>query len=649
MDKRLLLLVAVAAAVAVVPGAWAQTPTKVYVPDFTGDVTAGLAEVMASEVSTALSKRGIQALTNANLADQLNEEERKEALQCGIESSCIEEVVASFGYADRIFGRVRKLGRRDYHIELSYARKSRIVRKETEQVTCDARELAAVAAKMALVVAGLSSVPVPPVDPVQPDPDQPIALPEPGKEYVVEFGSQPSGAQVEIDGVPRKVTPCSMYLAEGAHKVRMTLLRHQPQEEMIVFRKDRSIQWELKPLFGWLTIDSQPSGLPARVSRQGRRESQSVTTPSAKLELDPGTYRIEIVHDTWYPAAKNVVVKAARAETVTLKPKAKQGYLKVKAFDDKGNAVRAEVHAGGNKLGRAPGPWLLNVGSYEIEVKAKDHSDAKQTAVVELNKTRSIRVELKKGALASGDTVRIPAGKFWMGCNSRVDKKCEADEKPYHEVYVNEYYIDRHEVTFGEHAKCVRAGKCEASHVYDGECWVYNDSKWEQGELPRTFLGDAHPVVCVDWHQADAYCRWADKRLPTEAEWEKAARGTAGRKFPWGNDDATCSRAVMHDGGHGCGKQRTWPVCSKPKGNSPYGLCDMAGNVWEWVADWYDSGYYKSSPSRNPAGPSSGSSRVLRGGSRSVNERNLRASSRLGNPPDSTVDYFGFRCVSSSQ
>jgi len=219
--------------------------------------------------------------------------------------------------------------------------------------------------------------------------------------------------------------------------------------------------------------------------------------------------------------------------------------------------------------------------------------------------------------------VYVPAGEFIMGSD-----KGDSDERPVHTVYLDVFYIDKTEVTNAQYRQCVEAGTCDTpvKTIY------YDHADYAQ-----------HPVVYVSWDDADTYCRWAGKRLPTEAEWEKAARGTDGRTYPWG-EGLDCDHAQYSecDGG-------TVPVGSKPEGVSPYGALDMVGNVWEWVADWYDPGYYSQSPGRNPLGPDSGEGRVLRGGSWHSNQRFARCAYRVGGNPRYWYFYVGFRCARGSE
>lgn len=229
--------------------------------------------------------------------------------------------------------------------------------------------------------------------------------------------------------------------------------------------------------------------------------------------------------------------------------------------------------------------------------------------------------------------VHVPAGEFRMGSSSG-----DVDEKPVHEVNVSGFLIDKYEVTVEEYKRCVGAGGCSTPNG------THDDSKFNNfGASGR----DKHPINGVDWHQAKSYCAWAGKRLPTEVEWEKAARGTDGRKYPWGNEEPSCALTVMNNGGAGCGEDRTWEVGSKPRGVSPYGAHDMAGNVWEWTADWYDKSYYGSSPTRDPKGPTQGSDRVLRGGSWVNTGAFVRAALRFGYAPGYADYALGFRCVRS--
>ena len=224
----------------------------------------------------------------------------------------------------------------------------------------------------------------------------------------------------------------------------------------------------------------------------------------------------------------------------------------------------------------------------------------------------------------------VPAGEFIMGSKDD-DPDADSDEKPQHTVTLDGFRIMQTEVTNEQYRKCVQDGACRAPTTCDWGEPTYADSSKAD-----------HPVVCVSWQDAQAYCEWTGKQLPTEAEWEKAARGSDGQKYPWGDSAPDCDKAQYSACGAG-----TVVVGSKPAGASPYGALDMAGNVWEWCQDWYGSGYYASSPQRDPQGPDSGESRVARGGSWYFNEGFVRAANRGGLGPDFHFDV-GFRCVSQA-
>ena len=229
--------------------------------------------------------------------------------------------------------------------------------------------------------------------------------------------------------------------------------------------------------------------------------------------------------------------------------------------------------------------------------------------------------------------VVVPPGAFEMGCNEPLDTSCKNDEKPLHTVTLSPYRIDVAEVTVGHYGECVDAGACPPANSELGACLF---GKPGVEELP---------INCVEWTSAASYCAWAGKRLCTEAEWEKAARGTEGQIYPWGNLLASCALAIIKEGGNfGCGLGGPAEVGSVLDALSPYGMLDAAGNVSEWVADYYSSAFYVASPAKDPKGPAVATFKVHRGGGYETPAAGVRASSRNILQPDNYAVDVGFRC-----
>ncbi len=260
--------------------------------------------------------------------------------------------------------------------------------------------------------------------------------------------------------------------------------------------------------------------------------------------------------------------------------------------------------------------------------------------------TPTENLKLPPAQAALGDTwtsrvdgmelVYIPAGEFQMGCdpahNGGYD--CYQDELPLHTVTLDAYYIDKTEVTNAQYEKCVADGECEPPN---------ETSSYSQSAYYGKTSYDNHPVINVSWQDASKYCEWAGRELPTEAQWEKAARGKSPRAYPWGDTEPTCELV----NGTNCVGDTT-AVGSYPLGASPYGVLDMVGNVWEWVRDWYSETYYSSLERFiNPVGPSTGTYKVIRGGCFSYNDYYLRTAYRAGYKPGYWGYFFGFRCADS--
>jgi formylglycine-generating enzyme required for sulfatase activity len=235
-------------------------------------------------------------------------------------------------------------------------------------------------------------------------------------------------------------------------------------------------------------------------------------------------------------------------------------------------------------------------------------------------------------AAAFSQMVSVPGGAFSMGCLSG-----EEDERPVREVMVSPFLIDSREVSYSAYDSCVARGVCSPAHYDDGKCILWTSSGIRRVRVPANYRSADYPVVCVDWHQARQYCSFKGKRLPTEAEWEYAARAGAGFTYTWGEQQPSAATTTM--------SSRNSPSpCGSFSANG-WGLYDMTGNVWEWTSDWYVQDYYSVAERENPRGASVGRYKVIRGGGWYSSARQLRITNRQWFVPEAGEVSIGIRCV----
>jgi len=408
------------------------------------------------------------------------------------------------------------------------------------------------------------------------------------EEVIAAFESEPPGAVVMVDGrMVCRSTPCTKSLSVGEHNVSMSLELYEDTARTVrLSKKDKRVSLTLPALFGTVEVDTVPAGLPVAV------DGKVVGNAPQSLRLDPGQHAIVVKDRCWQETGEQLVVQRNARRSVRINAMARMGGLKLTAADEDGNDVEGSVEVDGRVVGETPLAVKLPVCSREVVVKAGARTWKQALSLREAQVSTVVAV-LKKQASCPEGMVFIPGGTFDMGSNDG-----DSDEKPVHRVTISGFCLDRTEA----------AGS------------------------------DGLPIVNVSWDEAKAACERRGARLPTEAEWEFAARGTAGRKYPWGNSDPTCDKANIS----GCGGS-TKRVGSLPAGATPEGVLDLAGNVWEWVADYYNP--YVSGSQADPVYASASQYRVVRGGSFCLNAAFARSANRYRDEPSWLLDYLGFRCA----
>jgi len=408
-----------------------------------------------------------------------------------------------------------------------------------------------------------------------------------------------SGVEVTLAGRAVGQTPVEVDdLMPGQYSVRGEKEGHRPAARSVEIRAGErvAINLQLTQISGYVVVESDPPG------------AQVFLEPEELLGETPFACSVPVGRQTLRFKAEDykdelVEVNIERRKTINVKGTLTGLPVEVTVESD---PPRSEVFIDERRRGLlTPATFKLDPGLHTIAVEARGYAREERDIQMEPNQKLALSFELHEGDVPPR-MLRVPAGEFKFGCiqGSR-------DELPLRTVYLETFYIDKYEVTNA------RYRRFDPSHVFAPE-----------------FAN--HPVVNVDWYAAEKYAEWAGKRLPTEQEWEKAARGTDGRSYPWGNsfDKGKCnvkgSLAAM-----------LMAVGEYPSGRSPYGCYDMAGNVWEWIADWY--GPY---PGNKELEDVYGQRfKVLRGGSFNTVEYRVRCSNRHYDLPDTRKNDYGFRCV----
>lgn len=483
--------------------------------------------------------------------------------------------------------------------------------------------------------------PPPPSRVVTPTP-APAPKPQTGTLMV---NSQPSGAEVWLNGVPTKEqTPLTLERPAGTYQLLIKYKGFRSLRKTIQLKAGSTFAMEFA-----LAPENDPGDDPpdppknrgtrrpntvSRVSRGPIAFRVSSQPPGARISLNdkdtkertphtfklkPGRYQIQLQREGYQTYIRDVRVASwRRAWRVNL---IKLAGVKTR-LSVKSKPSGAALSIDGKDTGKTT-PTVLEVTKLSFTLALSKAGFQSTTRKLSLKKGEIKRLELRLSKKGPAGMIYVSGGPFWMGNNAGI-----SPEKPMRRVTLRGFWIDRYEVSVAAYQECVSSGRCKAPSSGAG-C----NGKGKP----------SHPANCISWYDANRFCRWQKKRLPTEAEWEKAARGSSTQLYPWGHSAPSCRRAIF---GRRCLPAGTSPVKSLGGGRSRYGLHHMSGNVWEWVFDFYDRNAYKKLSSTNPRNRFRGSGyKVIRGGAWSTPADQLHVTFRTEFWPSRRSNTVGFRCA----
>jgi formylglycine-generating enzyme required for sulfatase activity len=452
--------------------------------------------------------------------------------------------------------------------------------------------------------------------------------------------TQPGGAKVMVNGILKGKTPLAIRdVALPEAQLKISKIGYRDLQRTVALKAGESVLIQETLAIGEANfqLNSDPTG--AEIFLNGKSTGQK--TPATLSNIPMGELDLCLKKEHYRDYTEKIV--AVGGQDYSISP-VLEGIPAKFTIETKPSGL--DIYISGLHKGISPATLELEPGKYSLAVGQKGIRWIEQELTAVADTPAKISLTLSRESNKKYlDMVYVPAGSFLMGSTpeniSKAVNSCQVcganeynQENPRHEVFLSAYYIDTYEVTNSNYNRCSAAKKCKISQYA-------KDPKYN---------GPNQPVVGVDWENARNYCQFVGKELPSEAQWEKAARGPDGRIYPWGNEEG-CEYANYGRGeSNECSETsqgKAMNVGSFPKGVSPYGAHDMAGNVWEWVNDYFAETYYQYSELKNPTGPALGISHCIRGGSWDDGPPEIR-SARRGcncNPQETNWHVLGFRCA----